>query len=275
MAKFWLVLMTLLSTHALAKDADVYIGGRYNCDFDVKPSFVKADGPFTLEILQDGVRSRTRKAILRSADQFTLTAIEFSGSNFHKVETDFPIKKNREVAYVNLTGDDAQSAEVAISLAFNTEPDIFEFDRLKCVGESIVKKVPIVQLDCTFMDWIKNVETPVQVRFALANMADPQDFLILTYGGVPGHEKPVEVAPRRSYFSSLNESLSAVLTRDYMLLTGDAKGKFVSRLRINRPPLTQGIAWLESGSEEVPESRRSVFCTVKGRVTPAPQERLH
>lgn len=266
--------LMLMASPVTAKSVDVYLGGRYICEFDGKPAFINAEGPFELEVDQSGIHSRTRDLKLTTHD-LSLKAKKFSNSIFHDVSSNFPTKKNIDVAYVYLAGDDANSNQVEISLAFKTQADVYVFDRMKCRGESTVKKVPVVQVDCAIADEVKGVPTTTRARFGLANMIDAHDFLMLSYEGELNAQNLVQVSPKGSYFSSINKNLKPSLSRDYMLLEGGSFDEYRIIIRIDRPAMTQGIAWLESAKEEVPESRRAVRCKVKGPVEPHPNERMH
>ena len=266
--------LMLMASPVMAKSVDVYLGGRYTCEFDGSPTFINAEGPFELEVTQSGIHSRTRHLKLTNQDSI-LKAKEFRKSSFREVTSDFPTKKNLDIAYVYFTGDSPLSTQVELSLAFKTQSDVYSFDRMKCRGESTMKKVPVVQVDCAIEEANKEATSTTRVRFGLANMVDAYDFLLLSYAGDSDAEAPVQVTPKSSYFSNINKNLKASLTRDYMLFESGSFTRYRSFIRIDRPAMTQGIAWLESGKEEVPESRRPVRCKVKGPVEPHPQERMH
>lgn len=268
------LLLILAVSPVHAKSVDVYIGGHYTCEFDGKPNFLNIEGPLHLKISQSGLQPRHRVAKLTEGD-FLLKAKEFHNSTFHDVASNFPTQKNIDVAYAYFTGEDSDPSQVELSLAFKTQPQVYAFDRLKCRGESTMKKVPVVQVDCEIADLIKNVPTTTHVRFALANMINAYDFLFMSYAGDLYAQNPVQVTPKGSDFFNINKNLGPSLTRDYMMLEGGSFDQYRIFIRINRPSMTQGIAWLESGKEEVSESRRPVQCKVKGPVEPHPQERMH
>lgn len=268
-------ILMLLSSVAFAeeKELEVFVGGKYTCDFSRKREFLKTRGPFELEISQDGAKSSTR--ILKLANKkYSLEAKNYNGIDFKEIHSDFPTVNNMPIAYIDTLGENnGDGSELSVGIAFETEPHTYQADALKCTGEAVMKKVPILQFDCDTKDLVGQKEIPVKLRFALANLADPQRVMVLNYEGEETQDyTPIQVDPDTSYFTSLNENLRASVRRDYVLIEGDSDGVYYSYLRLNRPDLTQGVAWLE-GDDEISPARRQVSCTVIGDVKNAFEER--
>jgi len=265
----------LLSSFAFAKgkELEVFVGGKYTCDFSRKRQFLKTKGPFEMEISQDGFRSSTR--LLKLANKkYSLEAKNYNGIDFHEIHSDFPTVNDMPIAYIDTLGEESgDGSELTVGIVFETEPHTYQADALKCTGEAVMKKVPIIQLDCDTKDMVGQKEIPVKLRFALANLADPQRVMVLTYDGEESPDfMPIQVEPDSSYFTSLNENLRASVRRDYVMIEGDSDGVYYSYFRLNRPDLTRGMAWLE-GDDEIPPARRHVSCVVTGDVKNAFDDR--